>query len=556
MSNTRWGCPWHGLIRDGKIHTHTGRTVAYPQPPTGDTHLIDFGMPEIDTPDSDVLAGMEWRNKAIMQGRFLCGAQLPVGGWIYRDPAGKNWLVETVGFGGGGGWGPYVDGQAFELKLSRFGVLGGAPESHSVMLVTPPINQDASAAGISAGSARYDLECVTPGGDRAVYVLLRNSYELISFIEFTLSGPGESCSASVKIVRTATQTRPARVVTGDKFGTLGTLFYRSSAILGEPLEEYGPASGACSFTWWRSTWDLSLKSTPEDLVPVGPVWPGGDGKIFEWDTQYSEVEPDRILALFYDAGELKEITSTRTHSQRSSSGELTYSHSSAPARIITYESKYQDQICESVSTEWEAKASLYTHRESFSEESMSASISVGGVEVMRETAFRNVTITAEAWADEVIPNPDLADPQGWKCDNHRERIETVITTGDGETRDVYESTWPRTIGSGMPAPIQPLDEYRATGSMDNYSVQLDRYIYADGSLEACKIQPARNSNSVCSLYVMAPRFRATGLAATPWGAVSVPEITHDTLAATNVFGSFNPITGEVARRRTDPVSWI
>lgn len=554
MSSMRWGCPWHGLIRDGKIHTHTGRTVAYQQPPTGDTHLIDFGMPEIDTPQSDAIAGMEWRNTAIMQGRFLCGVQLPVGGWIYRDPAGKNWLVETVGFGGGDGWGPYVDGQAFKLKLSRFGVFGGAPESHFITLATPPINQDASAAGISAGSARYDLECVTPRGDRAVYVILRSRDELISFIEFTLSGPGESCSASVKIVRTAAQTRPARVVTGDKFGTLGTLFYRSSAILGEPLEEYGPASGACASTWRSSTWDLSLKSTPEDNVPVGPVWPVRAGNIFEWDTQYSEVEPDRILALFYDAGELKEITSTRTHSHRSSSGTLTYSHSSAPTRIISYESKFEDQVCEAVSTKWEGKASLYTHRESFSEESISVSISVDGSEVMCETAFRNVRITAEAWADEVTPAPDPVDPQRWTGVNHRERIETVITTGDGEFRDVYEPPFP--INSGMPAPIHPLDEHRATGSMDDYDVRLDHYLYATGPTQAYRIAAGRNSNAVCSLYVMAPTFKATGLAATPRGAVSVPEITHTTTGAANVVGSFNPVTGEVARSRTDPVSWI
>lgn len=65
-----------------------------------DAHLVDFSMPEIETPEDESAQGMLRWNKAILYGRdkyysILGGFRFGVGGWPYRAPDGSVWHLQA-----------------------------------------------------------------------------------------------------------------------------------------------------------------------------------------------------------------------------------------------------------------------------------------------------------------------------------------------------------------------------------------------------------------------------------------------------------------------------
>ena len=221
-----WGCPWHGLVRGGKVTLPNGSLKSYPQPASmtftsgpggstinrpqdtyGITHRHAAGLPPVSISAEDVAAGRQWRNEAIMSGgRYqVHGKQLD--GWVYVDPDGARWLVRCSAIN-------EQDIRSLTAPLSvsltflRFGVLGGTPAawSFSVSLPLPDIG--------ATGSAYLMFDAIKPDGSAAVinvnsrtFTARRMARVSIGFIELAISGPGSAPIITASVVRTNAQTQ-------------------------------------------------------------------------------------------------------------------------------------------------------------------------------------------------------------------------------------------------------------------------------------------------------------------------------------------------------------
>jgi len=243
MTAPTWGCPYHGLVQDGKLPLSNGKTMPHPHKHdgsdnayVGSTTLIKHPLAAaIERSDEeaaeDSKRGWQWWNQAIQGGGFLHGVRLPMLGWIYIDPAGECWLA-TVD----------ILGASPALTLKRFGVLSGQALSYSYPLVlpdfgqsTPAVQQPSSAsAGLTA-----KIYHATPTGTRAAVELSMDfagstfgeneawRYRPVGWLEVTLSGVGAECKATVTTLYTRAQ-------------TLGTGFG-------------GPLTGATEYWWTEDT---------------------------------------------------------------------------------------------------------------------------------------------------------------------------------------------------------------------------------------------------------------------------------------------------------------
>lgn len=224
MTAPVWGCPWHGLVRDGQMPLPNGQYTGYPQPePTmdngramPDTYGIAHrvAVPGVPAPSRsaeeqavDAAAGRQWRNTAVLAGARHALHGTPLDGWIYVDPDGVRWLVrcpavvETTLF-------QTSAPLTFSVTLTRFGELGGAAESHEY--------QVSSGWGLgsmdgSVGSGRIMLDAIHPAGSAAMIMLHARSYptgarimrrNALSFIELTISGPGAAATVALSVART------------------------------------------------------------------------------------------------------------------------------------------------------------------------------------------------------------------------------------------------------------------------------------------------------------------------------------------------------------------
>lgn len=131
-----WGVPWHGRIQNGLLHLPTDETMPFRQPTgirvesLGDTHLIDLGRPEVATSPEDQATGKQWLNQAIISGDQIHGRPIGQGSWIYQAPDGSLWIATTDAHGRERPYSANSWGTPATVSFTRFGVLGGAPETH------------------------------------------------------------------------------------------------------------------------------------------------------------------------------------------------------------------------------------------------------------------------------------------------------------------------------------------------------------------------------------------------------------------------------------------
>lgn len=221
-----WGCPWHGLVQGGSLTLPSGAIMAYPQPAPrtfqsgsaggtinrpqdtyGITHRHAALMPSVSNSAEDVTAGRQWRNEAILSGgRYQVHGKL-LDGWVYVDPDGARWLARCAA----------INEQdlrnlaaplAATVTLSRFGVIGGAPESYSY-----PVSLPLDGIG-KPGNAYLMLDAFRPDGSRAIIVAhhrggsaRRIDRHAFGFLELTISGHGGSATITAAVVRTWEQTQ-------------------------------------------------------------------------------------------------------------------------------------------------------------------------------------------------------------------------------------------------------------------------------------------------------------------------------------------------------------
>lgn len=95
-----FGCPYHGLVRGGKLQLPNGQEFSYPQPDNGNSFPIAVpGLPNIvrapEEAAADAAQGLQWKKTAIaagaldLHGRGIGGAR----SWVYIDSTTFPWVI-------------------------------------------------------------------------------------------------------------------------------------------------------------------------------------------------------------------------------------------------------------------------------------------------------------------------------------------------------------------------------------------------------------------------------------------------------------------------------
>ena len=192
----RWGWPWHGLCEGGVIGT-SGKTIT--QPATGDSWLIDKGLPPLDIDPavviSEAAAGREWRNYALIHSNKIYDTHIGQDAYVFVDEDGDNWLIDVnVTFPG------TANLARINLSIVRFGVFkpGGSPDTPVIKSIDVPC--EAIELTNPYGGPFYDrwgeITDVLTNGSKAlvcVFMLIDPGYAqkaIFSAIELVLSGKG------------------------------------------------------------------------------------------------------------------------------------------------------------------------------------------------------------------------------------------------------------------------------------------------------------------------------------------------------------------------------
>lgn len=200
---TRWGWPWHGLVKGGAIGS-SGKTIT--QPPHGSAWLIDMGLPALTlTPTeiaSEAALGREWRNYALLPGGTAYGTSLGANKFVHVDEAGTRWLI-----GMSFSYPDWLD-QKIRITFSvvQFGHFGDGVKTPT----TRVIDVQCHYITYSMYSHSYDgfetmLEDVWTNGARALvsYGRTRSGApqikDLYSVIEVTITGSGGSDGSALVI---------------------------------------------------------------------------------------------------------------------------------------------------------------------------------------------------------------------------------------------------------------------------------------------------------------------------------------------------------------------
>lgn len=162
-----WGCPWHGLVRNGLLELPNGQMMEFPQPANSDTTLVHVpGLTPVIPSSEDGLLGREWRTTAIIAGGNLHGRSLG-GGYIYIDAENQPWLVLIT-----------KSADQLSITLRRFGVLGG---ERIERMFEVPLDR-------SAGSSNaVFFSHATQTGNRAVLSSFHYGLGLSAWIEVEIS---------------------------------------------------------------------------------------------------------------------------------------------------------------------------------------------------------------------------------------------------------------------------------------------------------------------------------------------------------------------------------
>lgn len=218
MTTPVWGCPYHGLVEDGRLALPNGKSLRHPHSgtgtydSTGSTVLVKHpaAVPverSSEEAEDDAARGWQWWDRAIIGGDRLHGARL--NGWIYIDPAGECWRVELS-----------LLGLNNYLKLHRFGVLSGEPLAHTIPLDLPDFGQATPALELPSGvdnAVGVTFYHATPTGNLAAIQLSLEfsgagldtqnwSRRPVGWLEVSISGVAAEAKANVSVMFTRAQT--------------------------------------------------------------------------------------------------------------------------------------------------------------------------------------------------------------------------------------------------------------------------------------------------------------------------------------------------------------
>jgi hypothetical protein len=331
-----WGIPWHGKLVGGSVmHGSTVVKTGYPQPAgeqgvsgvlVGGTRSRDhagytfyqkspFVSEVVRTPEQvleDTATKKRWDNDFIVRGTraLFPGSSAGTGiaaihnkqtdGWIYFAPDGSRWLVPLLTQIW---WGtePSVGNPAVPIPLelnftlSRFGELGGEAESHAVSITKTLAEMGQTSPSITFGTADYlfaQVEDITKAGNKAIIALwltlngLKNS---LGFLELSMTGtPGVDFSAAVTVLKSRSEVLGTYTFTDyTDLGETGSIEY--NLVVTEPIP--APTIPDCSGTQiWQKTAYKGVLSSPRT------GW--------EITGQMKGVFDGRIVAMVYDSSDV------------------------------------------------------------------------------------------------------------------------------------------------------------------------------------------------------------------------------------------------------------
>lgn len=232
------GHPWHGLCRNGVLTLPNGATIPYPQPSGGAAWVLRVpGTPAVSRTAeqlaADEAAGVQWLDHAILSGDTtqIYSKSLGAGRWIYADSAGDRWLVSTTLHAATVA--ALESAGTITVTLDRFGVIGGAPESHTHVVTLPALGQDSPAlynpntggSVLAKTGITVRRFAVRHDGSRATFRVgvdistlqryTQSDVRPVGWLEMQIAGAGGSAVVSVTVLKTRAETLPDRVATDD-----------------------------------------------------------------------------------------------------------------------------------------------------------------------------------------------------------------------------------------------------------------------------------------------------------------------------------------------------
>lgn len=165
-----WGWPWHGVISKAddfspseiQLPNATTRLHDMPEAPWYTYRLKVPGVAAIArTPEqvaADLALGMEWRNEAVLCGRYFQVYGRDLGGWIYCAADGSRWTINWP-----------------DEAVSRMGLIG-KPADARTLTVNMPVDNGQSTPVVDFGSGAVLVIIdpmpldITPDGRKAIFM--------------------------------------------------------------------------------------------------------------------------------------------------------------------------------------------------------------------------------------------------------------------------------------------------------------------------------------------------------------------------------------------------
>lgn len=176
--------PYHGLWKAGAVALPNGTTRPFPSPHSGDTVPSDFGSAQVlrrpgwsaparSTAEAaaDAVAGRQWLDHALLSGSYRSIGGQRLRGYVYVDPAGKRWRVQTVSTHQ-----PRAPGNlqpdtcSIAVTLTRFGHFDGKNHSSVVLSAQAPSGVALPPTTVwGPGDGTADLICAKSDGSEAIF---------------------------------------------------------------------------------------------------------------------------------------------------------------------------------------------------------------------------------------------------------------------------------------------------------------------------------------------------------------------------------------------------
>ena len=557
-----WGAPWHGQVNNGTLLLPNATTRDYmlPNPPWSGCNfaLRVPGTAEITrTPEEaagDAAAGYQWRPDVMLW--FSSGltrvhgvTPLTVGRWLYAVVPGKVYevILDSLSFS---------SGSLGTLTLRRYGVLREfdtpsmwTPEEH-VLTIPGAGFTSADNGWLSLASTLWD---VSPAGDRAILQYVTDSGGVLTpnarngAVLITISGNGDDTPFAVSVTPLH---RGTAALDYSYTNTIGQR-YRSSSWALDITTSYSPGPTARPRTETTS-WNGGVRALGPE-VTTDPAWP----RISYYVGAYTAQADDVPVAFWLTEGGTTAITANYTYNREhthSQAGSITAS----PARVQEVQIGTDGSI---VSTTVTTAGSYLIEEEAevTTLETWSVKLYAGG-ELLGEADFRFEH--SQVWElSETRSGDDLAGtlmvPPNTISGTHKPSNKRLYNSTVWENLTTTLSTAGLPVEYGIPPTSIKPEQLAYPG---NPTYLLSAELYNGANSKRLKAGSFWYSNKLACMTVAEFTLPAGVRQWTKYGYAAYPGGTYGTAytvaGSAARYGSWNPITGQVAAGLTTPVNWV